>query len=306
MSDNGWNRSDKQWSGKTGGTKWMQQSLIGIFKYINPTFVYPIICIWITFYIAFGHAGRRGIWHYWSLRKPSGLTPMKCWFWRAKNLYLNYLEFGKIIMDRFAAYSGRRITVDIEGLEVLNRLNSEPKGFIVLGTHVGNQELAGYTFHMTKPMYALVHVGDTETINDNRKKAFERMGLHVIAVQKDGSHVIEMHNALSNGNILSVHADRLFFDTKSTSAVILGQEAKFPEGPFRIAVAEQVPVISLFMMRKRAGVYTLYVRLLSDGAYNGLHKEDKMRTLLNKYIAATEEILQLYPLQWFHFYEFWK
>ena len=306
MSDNDQNRSDKQWSGKTGGTKWMQQSLIGMFRHINPVLVYPIICIWILFYIAFGHAGRRGIWHYWCLRTPANMPSLKRWCWRVKNLYLNYLEFGKVIMDRFAAYSGRKIHVTIKGEEILNKLNNEPGGFIVLSTHLGNQELAGYTFHMTKPMYVLVHVGDTETVNENRQQAFEKMGLHVIPVRIDGSHVISMHNALSEGNILSIHADRLFFDTKATTAIILGEEAKYPEGPFRIAIAERVPVVTLFMMRERASVYTLHVRLLSDGIYSEKRRDEKMKTLLTKYVAANEEILQRYPHQWFHFYEFWK
>lgn len=277
-----------------------------MFKYINPVLVYPIIWFWVLGYILLGHAGRRGIWHYWTLQTPQGMSGIRVWFWRARNLYMNYLEFGKVIMDRFAAYSGRKIRVHIRGREILKELNHRSGGFIVLGSHVGNQELAGYTFKMSKPFYALVHVGDTETINDNRRQAFERMGLHVIPVRKDGSHVLEMHNALSEGNILSVHADRLFFDTKAITAEILGEEAQFPEGPFRIAVAEQVPVISLFMMRERAGVYTLHVRLLSDGTYDSKQRTENVKNLLNNYIAANEEMLRRYPRQWFHFYEFWK
>lgn len=306
MSDNDQNRTDKQWSGKTGGTKWMQQSLIDMFRYINPVLVYPLIGIWILFYIVFGHAERRGIWHYWCLRTPAGMHPLRRWCWRAGHLYLNFLEFGKVIMDRFAAYSGRSFHVMVEGEEILNKLNSEPGGFIVLSTHVGNQELAGYIFRMTKPMYALVHMGDTETVNENRQRAFEQMGLHVIPVRKDGSHVIAMHNALSEGNILSVHADRLFFDTRATTATILGEEAPYPEGPFRIAIAEQVPVVTLFMMRERAGVYTLHVRQLSDGTYSEKRREEKIKSLLMRYVAVNEEMLQRHPHQWFHFYEFWK
>lgn len=299
-------RTDKEWSGKTGGTRWMQLSLIGMFRHINPVCLYPLVCVWILFYILFDPTSRHGSWAYWSHRAPTGMAPVHRWFWRVGRLYRHYLEFGIVILDRFAAYSGRTIKVTIEGKEILDQLNARPEGYLVLGTHIGNQELAGYTFPMPKPMYVLVHVGDTETVNTNRREAFERMGLHIIPVRRDGSHVLEMHNALSDGNILSVHGDRLFFGTKSIVAPIFGQDAHFPEGPFRIAVSEQLPTISLFMMRERAGEYTLHVRLLSDGNYTEQRRTDRVNHLLQRYIAANEEMLHLYPYQWFHFYDFWK
>lgn len=277
----------------------MQQSLIEMFRYINPVVLYPIVWVWICFYILFGHSARRGIWYYWRQRRGQGR-------WKAAgNLYLTFLEFGKVILDRFAAYSGRKIHVTIEGEEILNRLCEAESGFIMLSSHIGNQELAGYTFHMPKPTYVLVYMGDTETVNANRQRTFEQMGLHIIPVRKDGSHVLEMHNALSEGNILSIHADRLFYDSKAIAGEILGEPAAYPEGAFRIATAEGVPVVSLFMMREHADTYTLYVRQLSDGQIAGKRTE-RTAELLRRYIAANEEMLERYPRQWFHFYEFWK
>lgn len=292
--------SDKAWSGKTGGTRWMQQSLICIFRRIDPIFVYPIVWIWICFYILLGSKGRKGIWHYWHDRMGYS------WPRAAVNLYLNYFEFGKVILDRFAAYSGRKFDFELKNHESLQKLLDKPEGFIVLGTHLGNQELAGYIFKMAKPMYALIYMGDTQTINENRTKMFERMGLHIIPVQSDGSHVLEMHNALCNGNILSIHADRLFYDSKAIYSPILGENAAFPEGPFRVATAEQVPVVSLFMMRERHGRYTLHVRILSDGTYTEHGSRAQAKALLQRYIEVNEEMIRLYPRQWFHFYEFWQ
>lgn len=284
----------------------MQESLISMFRHIHPVVLYPVVWVWIVFYIAFGHAGRRGIWHYWNLRPCSGRSGLRHWLWCAGNLYLTYLEFGKAILDRFAAYSGRHIRVRIEGAEVLDELTNRSDGFMVLSSHIGNQELAGYSFQMPKPMYVLVHVGDTETVNENRREAFERMGLHIIPVRQDGSHVLEMHNALSDGNILSVHADRLFFGTKAISKPILGESANWPEGPFRIAVAERVPVVTLFMMRERAGEYTLHVRALASGDYSSMQRLARVDWLAEQYVTTIEEMLERYPRQWFHFYEFWK
>lgn len=275
----------------------MQQSLIGMFRHINPVVLYPFVGIWILGYILFVPSGTRGIWHYWTLR---GVR------FRAWNLYLNYMEFGKAILDRFAAYAGRKIHVQVMGQEILDRLNASPQGYIVLSSHIGNQELAGYTFHAPKPMHVLSYLGDTETVTENRRAMFERMGLHVVPMRADGSHVVDMHNAVREGNILSIHADRLFFHSKSLRTPILGEEAAYPEGPFRIAVAESVPVVSLFFMRERMDTYTLYVHELTDGQLAGMSKREQSIELLHRYVQANEQILERYPRQWFHFYEFWK
>jgi len=292
--------SDKAWTGKTGGTRWMQLSLIGMFKYINPVAVYPIVWIWICFYIFFGKKERQGIWYYWHVRRGQNK-------WKASiNLYLTFLEFGKVILDRFAAYAGRNIKVSIDNQPLLDTLCNQQEGFMLIGSHIGNQELAGYTFHLPKPMYALVYMGDTETVNHNRTKLFEQMGIHIIPVQQDGSHILDMHNALSNGNILSIHADRMFANTKAINAPLLGESAAFPEGPFHMAIAEKVPVVALFMMREKAATYKVFVRQLSDGTPTKGTKANQINNLLHQYIVAYEEMLERYPRQWFHFYPFWQ
>lgn len=275
----------------------MQQSLIGMFRHINPVVLYPIVGIWILGYICFVPSGTRGIWHYWTRRG----VRMRAW-----NLYFNYLEFGKAILDRFAAYSGRKIHVRVEGQEILDRLNALPSGYIVLSSHIGNQELAGYTFRTPKPMYVSVYLGDTETVMENRRQMFERRGLNVLPMRADGSHVLDMHNVLSEGHILSIHADRLFYNSKCLRTPVLGEEAAYPEGPFRIAVAEGLPVVSLFFMRERMDTYTLYVKELSAGQLPGKTKREQSEELLRRYVRANEQMLERYPRQWFHFYEFWK
>lgn len=274
----------------------MQRTLIGVFRYVNPVLIYPIVAVWILGYILFVPSGTRGIWHYWTRRG----SRHRIW-----DLYLNYLEFGKVILDRFAAYAGRPIHVRVEGEDILDRLNAQPGGYIVLSSHIGNQELAGYTFRPPKPMYVSVYLGDTETVMRKRQETFEQHGLHVIPILPDGSHILDMHRVLSEGNILSVHADRRFYQSKCLTTPLLGEPAPYPEGPFRIAVAEGVPVISLFFMREGADTYTLYVRELSTGTLPGRNKREQAQELLRRYVAVNEQMLDRYPRQWFHFYDFW-
>lgn len=290
----------KAWTGKTGGTRRMQESLITIFRHVDVRWLYPLMWLWIAGYILFASSPRRGIWYYW--RKRRG-----CSFFRScLALVKNFCEFGKVILDRFAAYAGRKVNIRIVGQEIISSLNAREGGYIVLSTHIGNQELAGYSIRAAKPFHILTFMGDTATVNDNRRRSFEQMGLYMLPLCSDGSHVVEMHNVLSEGHVLSIHGDRLFYGGRTLLCNILGEEACFPEGPYRFAVLEGVPVITMFMMRERTGEYTLHVKQLSDGTYEAAGRKQQAQELLERYVRANEEILAEYPHQWYHFYEFWK
>jgi len=291
---------EKAWTGKTGGTRGMQLSLIRIFRRVDQRWLYPLVWLWVSGYILFAPATRRGIWYYWRKRQGRGRLDS------ARNLWLNYIEFGKVILDRFACYAGRKVEIRIEGEELIRSLETREEGFIVVSSHLGNQELAGYSFRPLKPMYELSYMGDTATVNERRRATFEQMGLHLIPMQADGSHVVEMHNALAAGNSLSIHGDRFFYGGRTLRCPLLGEEAPFPEGPFRVAVTEGCAVVSLFMMREGRERYTLYVRQLSDGTdYTAADRRGRAAELLSRYAAGMEEMMRRYPRQWFHFYPFW-
>ena len=291
---------NKAWSGKMGGTQWMQQSLISMFRLFNPVYVYPIMWIWVTVSILTGRAGREGIYYYWHNRLGYSR-------WASiRHLFLTYIEFGKAILDRFAAWGGRKIKTRIENKELLDYLINQPTGFIFIGSHIGNQELGGYYFVMPKPTYVLAYTGDTETVNKNRATTFERMGLKIIPYLEDGSHIFDMHQAIANGNILSIHGDRMFYGERTLREKIFGEEANFPEGTFKVAAIEKVPIISLFMMREKHDSYILYVRQLSDGHYQTSNHKQQAQEILRSYIQTIEEMMEKYPHQWFQFYHFWE
>lgn len=292
---------NRAWTGKTGGTKWMQQSLIFMFSKIDSMWVYPIMSLWVLGYVAFVPATRRGIWFYWRKARRQSL------FKAIYNFYCSYFEFGKVILDRFGMFAGRKMNVTIVNNELLDEVNKSSEGCVIIGSHVGNMEAAGYSFQMKKSLYALIYMGDTETVNSNRTKIMTERGISIIPTKGDGSHVFDVHNVLSDGKLLLVHGDRLFFGDRTIVAPFIGIDAEFPEGPYHIAVAERVPVLSMFMMRDGHNRYTLYVNRLSDGSdLDGKRHSDKAKMLLQRQIGIMEQMLDKYPKQWFNFYEFWK
>lgn len=291
---------DRAWSGRTGGSKWEQRSLIFLFRYVDPIWLYPLMGIWILGYICFGRVQRQAIWHYHRQR-------LRQTRWQAfRGLIRNYNEFGKALLDRFACWGGRQMKITVEGQELWDRYLMTEQPFVILGSHVGNLELAGYTIQMPQKVYTLVYTGEAETVETNRKRLFEQMGLTIIPVQQDGGHILDMHRAIEEGHVVSIHGDRLFFYTRAMRTSLLGAQANFPEGCFRFAAMEEVPVLSLYVMREGRGQYRVIVRQLSDGHPAVRTHREQAHELLNAYTSVMEQVLQRYPNQWFNFYEFWS
>ncbi len=283
-----------------GGSKWEQRSLIFFFRYVDPMWLYPMMWVWVIGYIAFGRSQRRAIWHYHRLRLHQTR-------WQACiGLIKNYNEFAKALLDRFACWAGRQMKITVDGQSLWDQYLMHEQPFVILGSHVGNLELAGYTIRMPQQVYTLVYTGDVETVEKNRQRLFNQMGLTIIPIQEDGSHIFDMHRAIEDGHVVSIHGDRLFFYTRAIRACLLGAHAQLPEGCFRFAVAEKVPVLSLYVMREGRGQYRVIVKQLSDGHYRATSRSEQVNELVTAYTQTMEEVIQHYPNQWFNFYEFWS
>ena len=55
----------KQWTGKTGGTPWMQRSLITIMRRTGVRPLYVVMAMVVPFYMLFSRRSFRAIWHYY-------------------------------------------------------------------------------------------------------------------------------------------------------------------------------------------------------------------------------------------------
>ena len=294
MSEN----NNIKWSGKTGGQKWMQKSLVFLFKWINIRFLYAIMSLVIPFYMLFNRKGYMAIYSYFHDR--FSYSPFKSFIY----VYLNHYTFGRIILDRFAFYAGKRFNINIIGNENYENLISEENGFIMLSSHIGNYELAGYHLKATqKSIYALIFGGETETVMKNRSKMFDGHNINMIPVKSDMSHLFEINNALREGNIVSMPGDRIFGSSKYVELIFLGKNAKFPIGPFAMAAQREIPIISIFVMKESTYNYTIYVNKIDSSANN---RKERIDSMSGQFINNLEDIVLKYPTQWFNYYNFWE
>ena len=276
----------------------MQKALIVVFKVVPLEVIYGVMALVVPFYMLFNHKGYTSMYHFF--RRRLGKKPLSA-FW---HVYLNHFAFGQVVLDRFATYAGRRFKLEIDGNENFLRLCEGEKGFVMLSSHVGNYEQAGYMLRSDRKSFnALVYAGESATVMSERNKQFAGSNIHMIPVQADMSHLFIINKSLDEGNIVSMPADRCFGSTKSVPCQFFGATAQFPLGPFATAVQKEVPALAVMVMKEGAHRYRAFVRQLPVDTT--LPHRKQMAALAQSFATTLEEIVRRYPHQWYNYYEFW-
>ena len=289
----------EKWTGKTTGTPFMQRALVKILRTLDVRCIYAFMVFWLPFYIIFRPSATRVQYRYFRERQHFGICKSVLSTWR------NFYAFGQVIMDRFAAYAGRKFKFIIENRHLFYDHVTEPNGFIVLSSHLGNFEMAGYELTTPKKkMNVVFYAGDTETVMENRRRIMETHNIHLIALQPDLSHVFEINNALANGEIVAMPADRRLGDGKTVSVSVLGKETKLPVGPFAVAATRDEIVRVVFVVKNKWDTYHIYIEPLTQLEKGSVR--DKIQHLADQFATLLTAMAKRYPTQLFNYYDFWS
>jgi predicted LPLAT superfamily acyltransferase len=213
--------------------------------------------------------------------------------------------FAQVVIDRFAMYAGRHFRVTIDGFEHFRRLAERPGAFVLLSSHVGNYEMAGYTLVSDhKRLNALVFSGEKQTVMEHRTEMFADKNIRMIPVSDDMSHLFLLNQAIQQGEIVSMPADRIFGSQKSVSATLLGAPVRLPLGPFSVAAMHGLRVLAVNVMKVTPDRYHVYVRPISYD--HRAPRQEQTRQLAQRYAAELERILTIYPTQWYNYFEYWN
>lgn len=291
--------AEKEWAGTTYGNGWMHKWLIRILRCIDIRLLYGFVAICVIPVVLIVNPSRGIAYRYF--RKRIGYGRLKS----AWKTYTNHCLFGQVVVDKFAMYAGKRFDVETEGMEHINRMNEREEGYIQLSSHVGNYEIAGYTLVAEKKAFnALVFAGEKASVMDNRNKMFGDTKIRMIPLCQDMSHLFAIDNALQNGEIVSMPADRINGSPKYVEREFLGGTARFPQGPFSVATMRGLDVIAVNVMKVSTQKYKIIITPL---AYDKTAKrKEQIEQLSKAYVANLEKTVKAFPEQWYNYFEFWQ
>ena len=213
--------------------------------------------------------------------------------------------FAQVVVDRFAVFAGKRFKLDIDGYEYFQQLELETKGFVILSSHIGCYEVAGYSLiSKSKRFNALVFGGEKATVMKGRQEALSEHNIRMIPVREDMSHLFIVNEALSNNEIMSMPADRIVGSAKVVKVNFFGETASLPAGPFSVTTMNGFDALAVNVMKISAKRYKVYVsKLIYD---KQAPRKQQMQQLANCYVEELERRVRQYPSQWFNFYDFWS
>lgn len=289
--------TSKRWAGTTFGSGWMHKWLIRLLAFIDVRVFYLFSALFIIPVCLVFCNSRKTSWHFYRARM--GYSRLKA----AWSVYANHCVFAQTVIDKFAMWAGRRFDVTVDGLEHFNRLAAGDEGFVMLSSHIGNYEIAGYSLVSDrKTINAVVYEGEKASVMHNRTNMFDKTNIRMILLRSDMSHLFEIDNALSEGDIVSFPTDR-YMGGRTVEYPFLGSAAKFPQGPLSTAAMRGVSVIAVNTMKTGAKRYRIYVTELQYDT--SAPRKEQISCLCSAYASQLEKRVKEYPLQWFNFFDFW-
>ena len=278
----------------------MHRTLIGSLRWLDVRLIYVFTSIFIIpvcLLLNLNHS-RTTAYRYFRQRLGYGCLRAS-WY-----TYVNHCLFAQVVVDRFAVFAGKRFMLDIDGYEYFQQLELETKGFVILSSHIGCYEVAGYSLiSKSKRFNALVFGGEKATVMKGRQEALSEHNIRMIPVREDMSHLFIVNEALSNNEIMSMPADRIVGSAKVVEVNFFGETASLPAGPFSVTTMNGFDALAVNVMKISAKRYKVYVTRLSYDTQ--APRKQQMQQLANCYVEELERRVRQYPSQWFNFYDFW-
>ena len=239
---------------------------------------------------------------------PQQDTPRPGW----RSAYRHMLAFAQSGFDKLAAWSGRVELADVnfDNAAALDTLLASGRGALVIGSHLGNLEMAralavrGSQTRVT----AIVYTEHARRFNSMLASANRDFSQHLLEVSDFGPETaMMMQERVARGELLVIVGDRTpAHDAgRTTSAHFLGTPAPFAQGPYVLAHALECPVYLFFCLKER-GSYRLYFELFAERIE--LPRRERAQHLAawaQRYATRLEHYCRKAPYQWFNFFDFW-
>jgi predicted LPLAT superfamily acyltransferase len=224
-------------------------------------------------------------------------------------VFQHYFTFAAVALDRVFLLSDRYDLFDIKshGHEPLLNLIDNKRGALLLGAHIGSFEILraiaekgrGVTVRM------LMYEDIARKLNAVLNAINPKFKMNVIGLGKLNS-MLKIGEHLDAGEYVGMLGDRAISKTGQVNVPFFGQDAEFPDAPFRLAAMLKCPVIMMVGLYRGGNRYDLYFEQLVDGgAVDRKERERVIQSWQRRYVERLEQYCRIAPYNWFNFYDFW-
>lgn len=271
-----------------------------------PIWIEPIaIASWTLVFLLWG-PGRRGVMKNLSVVLPGSGAVAN--FLRTYRVFWN---FAWVITDTVRYKELRTVPQwEFEGFEHFDRLQADPRGGIILTAHMGSYDLGAQLFaERSKRTIVMVRAPET----DPQTRRFEQEldertmvgGLSVDFSTRSTDLALDLLDSLQRGEILAIQGDRVTPGITSLETTLFGRPLRVPAGPFALALASQVPIYPLFIVRLGRRRYRLVV-CEPFHVVRTANRSERFDEAIAVWRSHLEGIVRSAWFQWFAFRPFWE
>ncbi len=294
-----------KWQGKTKGGVLGYKFFIYTLKYLDLYFAYFFLIFVAFYYWIFNTKSFKVMLYFYNKRLK--YPKLKSIF----KIYSNYFIFGQILIDKFAILSGykKKFTFNFDGENHLRQIVKNKQGGLIINAHLGNFDIAGQLLErLNYKINIIMYDAERKQIKKLTSSLNEQKNVNIITIKPDGSHIFEIAQAFKNNEIVAMNGDRYIDGNKTITCKFLGKEAKFPTGPFHLAIKYRVPVFYAFAFKETKKHYHFYATQPKTYKNPGNIKKRNqiIKSIIKDYIFELENKIKKYPNQWFNYYQFWE
>jgi predicted LPLAT superfamily acyltransferase len=218
--------------------------------------------------------------------------------------------FAATLLDRVFLFNDQfaRFDVRVHNEDILFDMTARGEGCFLLGAHMGSFEIVrALGRRNTAARISLVmYEENAKKFNAVLAAINPELGLQVILLGKIDS-MLKVETALKQGEIVGMLGDRTFQGEGTVACGFLGEQARFPSGPFRLAAMLQRPVVLMFGLYRGGNRYDIHIeRLVDTWRVPGASREQVLTQALHRYVERLEHHCRDAPYNWYNFYDFWQ
>lgn len=218
-----------------------------------------------------------------------------------------FFEYGRATIDvwrlRSQAFSPRITTFDSDA-ELLGRLRSGGKGFLLVTGHIGNWEMGAVTLRGHGLVPAVVGQPELDPhVHAMRQQLRERLGVESIDIGSSMATAFRVREAIEKGRAVALLVDRAYPEDR-VLVPYLGRPTPFLRSPALLARFCDCPLVSGFFLRNPDGTYR-NVWGAPIRADRSLSPDEDALRVMTRIAGELGEVVRANPTQWYNFYRFW-
>jgi len=211
----------------------------------------------------------------------------------------HFREFGDAVLDKLLAWNTtiEESEFDIYDPASVDAILQDPRGQLIIGTHLGNLEYCRGFMHanIDKAINILIYDHHSANFAQAMSALNPQSRLNIFQVdQMDVSMILTLKERVSEGEWIFIAADRIPVGGARRTVMVdfMGRQTRLPVGPYHLAMTKEKIRLVLLPFAEKI-----------------LLPRQERQQRLQAYAQRFAEELELHckevPFQWFNFYDFW-